>query len=304
MCLDDRMLVEAALILFVVIAVAYVTTTFYTQKPKFQGTKETYPLEASSDTIVLTHKDAPWLTGPCSIRFMIFLEHAPRTLQKVDCINVGATTNTEFKPSCADNAFPMCTCSGVDCSRCDTSASQGFLHKILSKSNLVELWLSGYTSENDKSKADTLLKIKTAKSTNTYYMEAVELPAIPMQKWVMITIVKEGRRIDVYYGEKLAASKLLSYIPVASEGATEWKAGNNNWRGKIGYFVGVEKVQSSEDVRKDVESMLNTRGEPLGYDPLKTEFTFSLPDCLFGNCNKFPQVKPMNPFAVYVSSVA
>lgn len=304
MYLDDRMLVEAALILFVVIAVAYLTTSFYTQKPTYQGEKVLYTLSDSATSVVLPHDNAPWLTGPSSIRFLIFLEHAPRTLQKVDCINVGGSTNTQFKPSCADNSFPLCTCTGVNCESCDTSASQGFMYKMLSKDNLIELWLSGYTSENDKSKADTLLKIKTAKSSSQYYMEAVELPAIPMQKWVMVTIVKEGRRIDVYYGAKLVASKLLTYIPVSSPGATPWTAGNRHWRGKIGFFVGVNKAQTSEDVRKDVESMLNTRGEPLGYDALKPELSLSLPDCLLGNCNKFPQVKPLNPFAVYVSSVA
>ncbi len=301
MFLDDRMLVEAALILLVVIAVAYITTTFYTKKPNYQGDKDVYDLRESNT--VLAHKDAPWLNNPCSVRFLLFLEHAPRTLQKVDCL-ASTTAADKFQPSCDSNSFARCECAGASCTACNQSASQGFMYKILSKSDLVEFWLSGYTSENDKSKSDGLLKIKTAKSSSQYYMEAVELPAIPMQKWVMITIVKEGRRIDVYFGEKLMTSKLLDYIPVASPSANVWTAGNAHWRGKIGFFVGLDKRQTSEDIQKDAQSTLNTRGEPLGYDPLAPSLSLSLPDCFLGNCNKFPQVKPLNPFAVYVTSVA
>jgi hypothetical protein len=304
MYLDDRMLVEAALLILVVIGVAYITTTYYTKKPTYQGDKEYYSLNDTQPIKVLSHEDAPWLAGPCSVRFLLFLEHAPRTLQKVDCLPTSTTEATVFKPACSDNSFGRCKCTTTDCKDCNDSANQGFMYNLLKKDTLVQLWLSGYTSDNDKSKSDALLKIKTAKSVNAYYMEAVELPAIPMQKWVMVTIVKEGRRIDVYYGEKLAASKLLDYIPVSSESKLVWTAGNPNWRGKIGYFVGVQKAQSSEDIQKDVQSILNTRGEPLDYDPLKPGMSLSLPDCWLGNCNTFPQVKPLNPFAVYVSSVA
>lgn len=309
------MLVEAAIVVLVAIGIAYISIAYFQKKPSHQGAKEWYDIEAGEQK-VLSHTDLPWITAPCSLRFLIFLEHAPRTLAKVDCLQSVATSSevNEFKPSCADNSFRRCQCATKDASgnfgkgnNCDNCKleDKGYMFKMLSKGDLLQLWLSGYTSENDKSKVDALLKVRTAKTSGEHYMESVELPAIPLQKWVMITVVKEGRRFDVYYGAKLVSSSLTDFVPAASaDSSLAWMAGNTRWKGKLGYFVGVQKSQTSQDVLHDAESMLDTRGTPLAYESMKMEFSLSMPECLFGQCNKFPQVKPLNPFAVYASSVS
>jgi hypothetical protein len=138
-------------------------------------------------------------------------------------------------------------------------------------------------------------------------MESIALPAIPLQRWTIVTIVKEGRRFDVYYGQKAVTSKILQYIPTVGSFGSPWIAGNAKWRGQIGFFNGVSSTWSSDQVADDVSSLLDTRGVPL----YLSQQTLSMPNmddlipgCIFGNCNEMPVVKPSNPFAVYQSNVA
>jgi len=178
------------------------------------------------------------------------------------------------------------------------------MSKLLNVGDSLEFWASGYTSQNDKPYVPALLKIKTGTDSSNYYMETVALPAIPLQGWTVITIVKEGRRFDVYYGDVLVSSTLLHRLPIPPTYGANWYAGSRNWNGKIGLFVGTNKAQSYQDISKDVETIVNTRGVPYSLDKLDFSLTTSMPSCPFGNCNPLPAVKPQNPFVVYSSSVS
>jgi hypothetical protein len=150
----------------------------------------------------------------------------------------------------------------------------------------------------------TILKVETEKDSSNHYIESVQLPAIPLQTWTIITIVKEGRRFDIYYGQKLVASTLTQYIPVPADGSYDWEAGNRRWKGKIGFFNGFKSAFGAAEVQKDVSDLVNTRGVPFYIDQPPFDFSFKIPDCPFGNCNALPEVKPLNPFVVYSSSVS
>jgi hypothetical protein len=179
------------------------------------------------------------------------------------------------------------------------------MSKLLSIGDNLELWASGYTNQNDKPYVPALLKIRTGQDSTQHLMEAIPLPAIPLQRWTIITIVKEGRRFDVYYGATLQTSKLCDYVPVPPDGSRQWFAGNPKWQGQIGFFNGSMTAARKEDVEKDVKALVNTRGIPFYMDQVKFDFTsVTVPSCVFGDCNKLPDVKPPNPFAVYASSVS
>jgi hypothetical protein len=177
------------------------------------------------------------------------------------------------------------------------------MSKLVSVGDAMELWASGYTNQNDKPYVPAMLKIRTAKDSSQHYMESIPLPAIPLQQWTAITIVKEGRRFDVYYGAKLQVSKLSEYIPAAPDSTLSWVAGNNGWKGQIGLFKGFDRAMTVEDVRKDMDEILNTRGVPT-YSEFEWPTLPELPTCIFGNCGGFPDVKPTNPFTVYQTNVA
>lgn len=297
------MLVEGVLFIAVLLIIVYITLQFIGGKATYQGGQAVYDL-SKPNTLVLQNKDLSWSPRPCTLRFGLFVKQAPKTVAKVDCVDIPSESPVvSFAPSCADYAYKTCVCSGSDCSRC--GLTDGYMSKLLSIGDNFELWASGYTNQNDKPYVPALLKIRTAQDSNQHFMEAIPLPAIPLQKWTIITIVKEGRRFDVYYGTSLQTSKLCDYVPVPPDGSRQWFAGNSKWQGQIGFFNGSANASRKEDVENDVKALVNTRGIPFYMDQVKFDFTsVQVPSCLFGDCNKLPDVKPPNPFTVYASSVS
>jgi hypothetical protein len=292
------MVIEAILFLAVALGIAYLSLQYMSSPSAYQGTA-LYDLSIPQQK-VLPNSICPWTAAPYSIRFAIQIAQAPRTVSKVDCIS-SASPATSFQPSCDDSSFNTCSCSAANCSRCDIQKNS-YLTKLLNVGDNVELWASGYTSPNDKPYVPALLKIRTGADSNQHYMESVPLPAIPLQRWTVITIVKEGRRFDVYYGGKAVATKLCSYVPIPPSSGSDWIVGASGWLGKIGLFSCLPKSKSADDVNRDVESLVNTRGIPFYLDELTLTMP-TFPTCLFGNCNSLPTVKPTNPFAAYLTNV-
>lgn len=293
------MVIEILLFIVVAISIAYITLALTGKSASYQGEKAMYRL-SDPDSSVLPKIHCPWDGRPTTLRFAIYIQSAPKTVAKVDCIDT-ATPLTQFGPSCSDYTFKTCKCNGSSCTGC--AVSSPYLSKVLYIGDVFELWASGYTSTNDKPLVPALLKIKTAQDSNNFFVESLSLPAIPLQRWTVITIVKEGRRIDVYYGQKAVASKLCDNVPLSPSGS-DWRAcGMNGWQGQIGLFTGATKAKTQDDVNADVEALVNTRGIPFYLEQMNFSFDLSMPQCMFGGCNNLPAVKPLNPFAVYNSSV-
>jgi len=251
-------------------------------------------------TTVLTPTDFTWTTAPCTLRFAIYVNSSPKTIMSIDCINNNAADTERFAPDCADYSYRPCKCLGTDCGRCSLDKTgSGYMSKLLSIGEYVQLWASGYTNQNDKPYVPALLKIRTGLDSGQHFMEAIPLPMIPLQKWTMITIVKEGRRFDVYYGAKLQISKMTTYPPLNPDsGSQNITTGNNKWGGLIGMFKGINGVYYAPDVIADAETILDTRGIPYINDPFPWS-AFVLPKCFLGNCTGLPDVKPPNQFMVY-----
>jgi len=53
----------------------------------------------------------------------------------------------------------------------------------------------------------------STKGTNGLAVETVPLPPLPAQKWVFIGILRDGRRFDVIYNDKIVASHRLDAYP-------------------------------------------------------------------------------------------
>jgi hypothetical protein len=272
-------------------------------KAEFKGPSALYDLAVTNQK-VLENKDLPWSDQPATLRFAILVKQAPRTLAKVDCVD----STSSFAPSCDTYSFNKCMCVGSDCGQCKTP-EDGYLSSLVRLGDTLEFLASGYTSQTDKPYVPALLKVRTAKDSSQHAMESIPLPAIPLQKWTVVTIVKEGRRFDIYYGAKLVNSKLTDYVPVPADPSRNWFAGNRKWQGKIGFFSGDQKVASSQDVLADVQRLVNTRGIPNYIEQdmdFKSLFTLELSStCFLGNCNQAPpEGTKLNPFTVFASSVS
>ncbi len=289
--------------ILITLGVTYFVLNYLGKNPTFQGKQALFPLEKPNQ-VVFSATDLSWTSEPTMLRFAIFINAAPRTVAAVDCLDVPASgATTSFQPSCTDYEFKGCACDGNNCDRCKVSDT-GYLSRLMGVGSTFELWASGYTTQNNKPYVPALLRVQTQKDSNTRFVESVPLPAIPLQKWTAITIVKEGRRFDVYFGEVLVSSKLLDYVPV-TDFTNEWTVGAKNWSGQIGLFATKKGVTNTADIKKDIESLLNTRGVPFYLDQFK--FEFKIPEmggCLMGDCNPLPTVKPPNPFTIYASSVS
>jgi hypothetical protein len=180
------------------------------------------------------------------------------------------------------------------------------MSNLLNIGDYVEFWASGYTNQNDKPYVPALLKVRTGISNSQHYMESIPLPAIPLQKWTVITIAKEGRRWDIYYGAKLQTSKLTDYVPISPDLSKQWMGGNSMWQGQIGFFRGFNKTQFAPDVLDDVEKLVDTRGIPyyMNYPRLDQTIGPTAP-CIFGDCEgSLPDIKPPNPFSSFSSNVS
>ena len=259
------MLVEITLFIAVVLVIVYIVLFFINvNKNPYEGAKATYDL-STPNQVVLPGTTFQWTDAPCTIRFAVYIKYAPRTVAKVDCIE-DTEPIVSFAPNCKDYSFKPCMCTGTNCSNCSIkSSSSGYLTNLLSIGDYVQLWASGYTSQNDKPYVPALLKIRTGTDNSQHYMESIPLPAIPLQKWTAITIVKVGRRFDVYYGAKLQVSKLTTYVPIPPDAILSWTAvpsGAPSWKGIIGFFKGYTTAYYAPDVLKDMGTLLNTRGIP------------------------------------------
>lgn len=291
------MLVEAVLFLTVVLAIVMIV--IYAIPRSIPGTSSSTDLSAP----VTLLSPSGWSSAPCSVRFLLHVTQAPRTLHTVDCVQPPTGDVVKFEPTCPSSDFATCKCTGSDCTMCTNSLNNSYLTKVFwLSSGVLELWMAGYTSSNDKPFVPAILKVKTAKDDTQSYIEGISLPAIPLQRWTVITIVKDGRRFDIYYGTKLVASKVLDNYPVAPGSTDGWTGGAVGWKGDIGYMSVVSKAVTTAEVAADVASVVDTQNVPFS----QTNFFIDLPtfSCPGGNCMKMPTVVPATPFSVYQTTVS
>jgi hypothetical protein len=58
------------------------------------------------------------------------------------------------------------------------------------------------------------LRVTTKDSSGTATDQLMDLPSLPRQKWVCIAILRDGRRFDIMYDNKIVASQRLQSYPV------------------------------------------------------------------------------------------
>jgi len=294
------MVVEILLFITIVYGIYFLLKYLYGGKPAYQGTTPFFNLATEGQTVLNT-TDFTWGGEACAIRFAIFIETSPRVLTNVKC---GADDETLFQPTCPTFEFHPCKCEAMFCDRC--VVKENYLYKMLNISDSLEFYMAGYSPTRTESYSPALLKIRTARDSIQHYMESVSLPAIPFQKWNIITIVKEGRRFDVFYGAELVASKLLDHIPIPPDSSQAWYAGNTAWNGTIGLFYGTSKEQSKDDVERDLSNLVDRRGVPfyITTPPLKFSFPTWSSFTFTGQPSALPVVAPPNPFLTYQTGFA
>ncbi len=62
-------------------------------------------------------------------------------------------------------------------------------------------------------KMSVQMRVNTVNPNGGSKEEIFEVPSIPVQKWVYISILRDGRRFDVMYNNQIVASHRLQYYP-------------------------------------------------------------------------------------------
>lgn len=140
----------------------------------------------------------------------------------------------------------------------------------------------------DISPKSTQLSV-TTKHQQQITTETVQIPQLPLQKWVCITILRDGRRFDIMYDDQIVASHRFEYYPIVAP--SPLIVGNKTLLGTgIHVLVASYRLTPSE-VSKQRSKLCDTTGKPVGADT-----AFGLPPIPFTGIRSicFPGI-PCNP---------
>lgn len=101
------------------------------------------------------------------------------------------------------------------------------------------------------------LQVKTQKG-GEFKRETILLPTIPKQKWIYIAILREGRRFDVIYDNRIVASQRLEHYPVVI--ASSLSVGNEGLEGTVIHLTTNSRRLSPSEVDRERSAHVDTNG--------------------------------------------
>jgi hypothetical protein len=276
------------------------------------------PFALSSNTDILTISDfsSPVIAnsfykdGQGTFQCFIMLDSFARTGGHVDCVisanpsDVQPVINNN-KPYCDTGLYPICKCTGTtDCGNC---VHEGY-QTVLTIHGIYALEIMNVPDASRPNGIGAQITIRTRNSdinnVAITQVETIPLPPIEHQKWVMLTITKNGRRIDVYYNNTLVSSSKLQNIPSTLSNAIPLNIGNTLLSGKIGALTFLPNHQSIQDVSAEYAKSVNTRGDPNMFITTVSSSSYDVKErpansilsslCLDGSCMTFPKLGQPN----------
>ena len=260
-------------------------------------------ISSSSEAIALTgfssiNVSTAFLNdGQGTFQCFIYLDQLSKTGEHVDC------GNSMNQPSCDTGLYTICNCNTrVDCTNC---AHTGY-RKVFSLYGVYTLEIMNVPDASRQNSVAVQLTVRTntedASGVALSTIETISLPPLPQQKWTMITISREGRRLDIYYNnEIISSSKTINMITVANVNGSPAMIGDLGLSGQIGLLSFFPNRFSVQDVSNSYTQNTDTRGSPLQIATTKGAFTQTLSEgidtsswlhklCLDGSCLSLPKV--------------
>lgn len=242
-------------------------------------------------------------------------------------------------PSCEDGRFDICVCETAACSNC---MFHGYTN-LISIGNVINFQVLGTPDAGRPGKAMAQLTVKTESPIDssgnapidatgssllggtakpTLYVEVINLPPIPLQKWVLVTIARSGRRFDIYYNSELVSStKTLYMVSTSAQRQRTVTVGNSRLNGYAGFMNKYNYKASSMDIGSYYKRSTDTRGAPLfsvdlptiaggspegsGAGPTLAITNIPIPSlCPSGSCLDPPARRPANPMVEWTTPYA
>ena len=226
------------------------------------------------------------LAGEGAFQCFLYLDTTLRTSGTADC---GIGVN---QPSCGTGTFQECPCDDISCSNC---AHSGYKTLI----NLYDTYSIEILTAPDASRQNSVsaqITMKTSPSSGNFAIETFPLPPLPEQKWLMLTISKQGRQIFVYYnGDLVLSKKAMHTFSTALSTSADPAAivGDNNLSGNLAMATFFQNHQTIPDVANRYQSMVDTRGNLNTMPVVPTTLSYNIQSnprglisqlCLDGSC--------------------
>ena len=123
------------------------------------------------------------------------------------------------------------------------------------------------------------LRVQTKDGNGVLNDEIMDLPPLPNQKWLCITVLRDGRRFDMMYDNKIVASQRLQNYPVVI--SSPLSVGNKGLEGSVVHVILSSRRYSPQEVEKERLKYVNTNNMILE----NNLFDITLPTIsLFGRC--------------------
>jgi len=131
-------------------------------------------------------------------------------------------------------------------------------------------------SPKDKKTYGARLRVQTQQGGQLRY-ETIPLPPLPKQKWVFVALLREGRRFDVIYDQRLVASQRLEHYPVVI--ASALSMGEKGLEGAAIHIKVNSRRLTPEEVERERKTHVDTNGRVVEstWNPLTRLETPSLP---------------------------
>jgi hypothetical protein len=260
----------------------------------------TGPIQLNQSQLVLntssfngdqTAADA-FLKGPAgTLQFFVYFDTLQKTGAAVKC---GSGPN---QPDCGTGLYQKCPCSSPN--TCLTSCNHDGYLALVNLYGAIRLEILPVPDASRPNAVAAQLAIQTAASSNSF-VETIPLPPIPVQKWTMITVAREGRQFTVFYDRSLVSSSLTDDAVSQVSNGEILKVGDTGLSGAVAGVRMVARRLDVQQVSNDYTASTDTRGNPtmislpsdaFGSAGLNTQTEdVSNAFCMNGSCLKFPSV--------------
>lgn len=139
-----------------------------------------------------------------------------------------------------------------------TPKYNGANYPILSVPGGFSLEIGPTGIENSSTTAQ--LRITTVSPVGTQD-EIVALPDFPLQKWVFVSILRDGRRFDVLYDDKIVASHRLAHYPASP--SQPMRLGSPSLLGQGVHCLVASQRISPQEVASERQRLADTNGAPI-----------------------------------------
>jgi len=129
-------------------------------------------------------------------------------------------------------------------------------------------YLEVANAPDPKQHSSARLRVRTNGQGTSTQDEMIDLPPLPKQKWVFIAILRDGRRFDVIYDDKIVASQRLEHYPVVISSPVS--IGGTGLDGAAIHVIINNTRMSPMDIERTRRTLVDTKQLVLEADPLHT----------------------------------